>query len=51
MTDEQKDLEYVMEKYGRIVNGVIASMLGSPSEREDIFQEVFLLYYTKELYF
>lgn len=51
MTDEQKDLEYVMEKYGRTINGLIASMLGSPSERDDIFQEVFLLYYTKELYF
>ncbi|MBE6867360.1 MAG: sigma-70 family RNA polymerase sigma factor [Ruminococcus albus] len=51
MTDEQKDLEYVMEKYGRTINGLIASMLGSPSERDDIFQEVFLLYYTKELHF
>ena len=51
MTEEQKDLEYVMEKYGRTINGLIASMLGSPSERDDIFQEVFLLYYTKELHF
>ncbi len=51
MTDEQKDLEFVMDKYGRTVNGLIASMLGSPSERDDIFQEVFLLYYTKELCF
>ena len=51
MTDEQKDLEFVMDKYGRTVNGIITSMLSSPSEREDIFQEVFLLYYTKELYF
>ena len=51
MTEEQKDLEYVMEKYGRTINGLIASMLGSPSERDDIFQEVFLLSYTKELHF
>ena len=51
MTDEQKDLEFVMNKHGRTVNGIIASMLASPSEREDVFQEVFLLYYTKELYF
>ena len=51
MTDEQKDLEFVMDKYGRTVNGIITSMLSSPSEREDIFQEVFLRYYTKELYF
>ena len=51
MTDEQKDLEYVMDRYGRTVNGIITSMLGSPSERDDIFQEVFLLYYTKELHF
>ena len=51
MTDEQKDLEYVMDKYGRTVNGIIASMLSSSSERDDIFQEVFLLYYTKELHF
>ena len=51
MTDEQKDLEFVMDKYGRAVNGLIASMLSSPAERDDIFQEVFLLYYTKELAF
>ncbi|MBP3272877.1 MAG: sigma-70 family RNA polymerase sigma factor [Ruminococcus sp.] len=51
MTDEEKDLEYVMDKYGRTVSGIIASMLGSQSEREDIFQEVFLLYYTKDLFF
>lgn len=51
MTDEQRDLEFVMDKYGRTINGLIASMLGSPSERDDIFQEVFLLYYTKELHF
>ena len=51
MTDEQKDLVSVMDKYGRTVNGIIASMLTSPSERDDIFQEVFLLYYTKDLYF
>lgn len=51
MTDEQKDLGSVMDKYGRTVNGIIASMLTSPSERDDIFQEVFLLYYTKDLYF
>ncbi len=47
----EKDLEYVMEKYGGTVNGIICSMLRSHSEREDIFQEVFLLYYTKELHF
>ena len=47
----EKDLEYVMDKYGGTVNGIICSMLRSPSERDDIFQEVFLLYYTKELYF
>ena len=47
----EKDLEYVMEKYGVTVNGIICSMLRSRSEREDIFQEVFLLYYTKELHF
>lgn len=51
MTEEQRDLEYVMERYGRVVNGVIASLLRDPSEREDVFQEVFLLYYTKELHF
>lgn len=51
MTDEQKDLEFVMDRYGRTINGIISSMLCSPSERDDIFQEVFLLYYTKELYF
>ena len=51
MTDEQKNLEFVMDRYGRTINGIISSMLCSPSERDDIFQEVFLLYYTKELYF
>ena len=47
----EKDLEYVMDRYGGTVNGIICSMLRSSSEREDIFQEVFLLYYTKELHF
>ncbi|SEK69658.1 RNA polymerase sigma factor [Ruminococcus albus] len=51
MESAEKDLEYVMDKYGRTVNGIICSMLRSHSERDDLFQEVFLLYYTKELHF
>ena len=51
MSEEEKDLQFVMERYGRIVNGIIFSSLRTQSEREDIFQEVFLLYYTKELHF
>ena len=51
MSDAEKDLAFVMDKYGRIVNGIILSSLKNPSEHEDVFQEVFLLYYTKELHF
>ena len=51
MESAEKDLEYVMDRYGSTVNGIICSMLRSHSEREDLFQEVFLLYYTKELHF
>ena len=45
------DLEYVIGKYGSAVFGVICSGVKSRSEAEDIYQEVFLLYYTKELHF
>ncbi|SFC49532.1 RNA polymerase sigma factor [Ruminococcus albus] len=51
MESAEKDLEYVMDKYGGTVNGIICSMLRSHSERDDLFQEVFLLYYTKDLHF
>ena len=51
MESAKKDLEYVMDKYGGTVNGINCSMLRSHSERDDLFQEVFLLYYTKELHF
>ena len=35
MTDEQKDPEFVMEKHDRTINGIIASMLSSPSNRAE----------------
>lgn len=40
-------LEQVMEKYKQTVYGLALSHLNSRSEADDVFQEVFLLYYSK----
>ena len=45
------DMEYVISKYGPVVYGIICSGISNRSEADDVYQEVFLLYYTKELYF
>ena len=45
------DIEYVIQKYGSVVYGIICSGIRDRSEADDVYQEVFLLYYTKELHF
>ena len=45
------DLASVIGKYGDAVYNVICSRISSRAEAEDVYQEVFLLYYTKELHF
>ncbi len=47
----QRGLREAVGKYKNSVYGVIAANLRNKSEADDIFQETFLLYYTKDLYF
>lgn len=42
------ELKSMMEKHGSTVLGVAFSQLGDRGEAEDIFQETFLLYHTKQ---
>lgn len=55
MNDEHKaaydELAEIMNRYGRLVYGTARAHLLGGAEADDVFQEVFLLYYTKELYF
>lgn len=41
------ELEQVMEKYKKTVYGLAVSHLNNRAEADDVFQEVFLTYYTK----
>lgn len=48
MRDERTDeLRETMERYKRTVYGIALSQLSSIHEADDLFQEVFLLYFTK----
>ncbi|MCR5121265.1 MAG: sigma-70 family RNA polymerase sigma factor [Ruminococcus sp.] len=48
---DNSDLKFVIGKYGDAVYNVICSRISRRAEADDIYQEVFLLYYTKELDF
>ena len=48
---EQKEIEEVIEKYTNMVYGIILTHLQNVSDAEDIFQEVFLTYYRKNIIF
>ena len=43
-----KDLEKTMCEYKNTVYGIALTMLNNKSEADDVFQEVFLLYYLKQ---
>ena len=43
-----KDLEQTIMKYKRTVYGIALTQLNSKHEADDVFQEVFLLYFVKE---
>lgn len=47
----KNDLIQVMTKYGNLVYGTARTHLPDKSAADDIYQEVFLLYYTKDLHF
>lgn len=46
-----KELSDVMERYGQTVYGIALAKLSSCAEADDVYQDVFLLYYTKALCF
>ena len=48
---DNSDLKYVIDRYGPAIYGIICSSIRSRAEADDVYQEVFLLYYTKELHF
>lgn len=42
-----QDLEMTMSKYKRTVYGIAVTQLNNRHEADDVFQEVFLLYFSK----
>lgn len=46
-----KELDEVMRKYKRTVYGIALTQLNSREDADDVFQDVFLLYFCKELSF
>ncbi len=46
-----EELEYVMKRYRSAVYGVALANTRSHADAEDVYQEVFLLYFTKDLVF
>lgn len=49
--EPERELREMMDRYGTMVSGISRARLVCPHDADDVFQEVFLLYYTKELYF
>ncbi len=48
---EKQDFEETMYEYKNTVYGIALTMLINKSDADDVFQEVFLLYYLKQLSF
>ena len=46
-----QELEDTIYKYKRTVYGIAVTMLDNKNEADDVFQEVFLLYFSKDLTF
>ena len=46
-----QELENTIYKYKRTVYGIALTMLDNKNEADDVFQEVFLLYFSKDLTF
>ena len=46
-----RELDRIIQKYKQTVYGIAAAMLRSKADADDVFQEVFLLYYKKDLSF
>lgn len=47
----ETELREVMDKYGTMVSAISHAQLSCRSEADDVFQDVFLLYFTKEIHF
>ena len=46
-----RELERIINQYKKTVYGIAAAMLRNKSDADDVFQEVFLLYYKKNISF
>ena len=46
-----RELERIINQYKKTVYGIAAAMLRNKSDADDVFQEVFLLYYKKNIDF
>ena len=46
-----RELERIINQYKKTVYGIAAAMLRNKSDADDVFQEVFLLYYKKNIAF
>ena len=49
--DEKADFKQTVERYKNTVYGAVLASLNNKADADDVFQETFLLYYKKDLYF